>query len=115
MTFFEDVNGVIPCSDTSDCPQGFDWWEEACYIADNPTIRGGNNLKYAEVYTCNVNQDCYVEEFTTTFNLQISMKCKSKQCISGTKAKWNSIPFNKNGGRVMKGIHKYHDELTIYK
>ena len=141
LTFFEVVNGVIPCSDGTDCPQSHEWWEEACNIADNPTIgtcenrqckftstncgyfapcfnsednliiRGGSNIQY----TCHVNQDCYVEDFTPAFNRQISMKCKSKQCISETKAKWNSIPFNESGGRVMKRIHKYLDELLIFK
>ena len=36
LTFFEVVNGVIPCNHISDCPQGYDWWEDQCGDLDNP-------------------------------------------------------------------------------
>ena len=28
LTFVQDVDGEFPCEDISDCPMGFDWWED---------------------------------------------------------------------------------------
>ena len=125
LTFFEDVNGVITCNASADCPQGYDWWKEGvdgdnqCGNFDNPTFgrcqdhkckflssncgwfapcfTSEDNLIIRGGYECRVNEDCYIDAFTKIFNQQLNMKCKTKKCISRNKTLWNSIPFTPNG------------------